>query len=87
LVNVRIKRTTISKAENAAIDPQRHRGYASVYDSAPGSSSSTTDDMTTLLLIHGELWEEGMDAERFWRRPGIVARLKRAGFAVLAPGR
>ena len=25
--------------------------------------------MTTLLLVHGGLWEEGMDADRFWRQP------------------
>ncbi len=27
--------------------------------------------MTTLLLVHGGLWEEGVGAERFWRQPGI----------------
>jgi pimeloyl-ACP methyl ester carboxylesterase len=43
--------------------------------------------MTTLVLIHGGLWEEGMDAERFWHRPGIVAGLRRDGFEVLAPKR
>jgi pimeloyl-ACP methyl ester carboxylesterase len=47
--------------------------------------------MTTLLLIHGGLWEEGMDAARFWRQPGIVAALEQAlehrGFGVLAPDR
>lgn len=43
--------------------------------------------MTTLLLIHGGLWEEGMDAARFWRQPGIVAALERRGFGVLAPDR
>jgi pimeloyl-ACP methyl ester carboxylesterase len=43
--------------------------------------------MTTLLLIHGGLWEEGMDAARFWRQPGIVAALEHRGFGVLAPDR
>jgi pimeloyl-ACP methyl ester carboxylesterase len=43
--------------------------------------------MTTLLLIHGGLWEEGMDAGRFWRQPGIVAALERRGFGVVAPDR
>jgi pimeloyl-ACP methyl ester carboxylesterase len=43
--------------------------------------------MTTLLLVHGGLWEEGMGAERFWRQPGIVAGLEKRGFGVLAPGR
>ncbi len=43
--------------------------------------------MTTLLLIHGGLWEAGMDAERFWATPGIVAGLQRRGFEVLAPNR
>lgn len=41
----------------------------------------------TLLLIHGGLWEDGMDADRFWRRPGIVSGLTRYGFDVLAPER
>jgi pimeloyl-ACP methyl ester carboxylesterase len=43
--------------------------------------------MTTLLLVHGGLWEEGMGAERFWRQPGIVAGLEKRGFDVLAPDR
>ncbi|MEV4623132.1 alpha/beta hydrolase [Asanoa sp. NPDC049573] len=37
--------------------------------------------MSTLLLVPGGLWEE-MDAERFWRRPGVVAALQRRGFDV-----
>lgn len=41
----------------------------------------------TLLLIHGGLWEDGMDADRFWRWPGIVSGLTRYGFDVLAPER
>ncbi len=43
--------------------------------------------MANLLLIHGGLWEEGMDAARFWRQPGIVAGLERRGFDVFAPDR
>ena len=43
--------------------------------------------MTTLLLVHGGLWEAAMDADRFWRRPGIVAGLEKQGFDVLAPDR
>jgi hypothetical protein len=43
--------------------------------------------MTTLLLVHGGLWEEGMDADRFWGQPGIVAGLEKRGFGVLAPDR
>jgi len=43
--------------------------------------------MTSLLLIHGGLWEEGMDADRFWGQPGITAGLQRCGFEVLAPSR
>jgi len=35
--------------------------------------------MTTLLLVHGGLWEAGMDADRFWGQPGIVAGLKKRG--------
>jgi pimeloyl-ACP methyl ester carboxylesterase len=42
--------------------------------------------VTTLLLIHGGLWED-MDAERFWRRPGITGGLERRGFTVIAPDR
>jgi pimeloyl-ACP methyl ester carboxylesterase len=45
------------------------------------------ENVTTLLLIHGGLWEEGMDARRFWDQPGIIAGLQRHGFDVLAPGR
>lgn len=43
------------------------------------------EGMTTLLLIHGGLWEEGMDAARFWRQPGIVAALEHRRFGILAP--
>ena len=43
--------------------------------------------MTTLLLVHGGLWEAGMDADRFWGQPGIVAGLQKRGFDVLAPDR
>jgi hypothetical protein len=43
--------------------------------------------VTTLLLIHGGLWEDGMDAESFWHKPGIVAGLQRHGFEVLTPNR
>lgn len=42
--------------------------------------------MTTLLLIHGGLWDD-MDAERFWHRPGIVAGLQRHRITVLSPDR
>ena len=42
--------------------------------------------MSPLFLIHGGLWED-MDAERFWRKPGIVAGLDREGFVVVAPDR
>jgi pimeloyl-ACP methyl ester carboxylesterase len=42
--------------------------------------------MTTLLLIHGGLWED-MDADRFWVRPGVSEALRLRGFAVLAPNR
>jgi pimeloyl-ACP methyl ester carboxylesterase len=43
--------------------------------------------MAALLLVHGGLWEEGMDAALFWKQPGIVAALERRGFGVLAPDR
>jgi len=42
--------------------------------------------MATLLLIHGGLWED-MDADRFWRRPGVVAGLEGLGCVVVAPDR
>lgn len=42
--------------------------------------------MPTLLLIHGGLWED-IDAERFWRRPAVVAALESRGYDVLAPDR
>jgi hypothetical protein len=42
--------------------------------------------VTTVLLIHGGLWED-MNAERFWREPGIVAGLQRHDIHVLAPDR
>jgi hypothetical protein len=38
-----------------------------------------------VLLVHGGLWEAGMDAERFWAAPGIIAGLQQRGFQVLAP--
>jgi pimeloyl-ACP methyl ester carboxylesterase len=43
--------------------------------------------VTTLLLIHGGLWDEDADAGHFWHQPGIVAGLQRYGFVVLAPSR
>jgi pimeloyl-ACP methyl ester carboxylesterase len=42
--------------------------------------------MSTVFLIHGGLWEP-MNAERFWRTPGIVAALETRGLTVLAPDR
>lgn len=42
--------------------------------------------MSTLLLIHGGLWED-MDADRFWHKPGITAGLRQLGIDVLAPNR
>jgi pimeloyl-ACP methyl ester carboxylesterase len=44
-------------------------------------------DNSAVLLIHGGLWEEGMDADRFWATPGISASLDREGFTVLTPNR
>lgn len=43
-------------------------------------------NVTTLLLVHGGLWDD-MNAERFWHEPGIVAGLEERGFTVLAPDR
>jgi pimeloyl-ACP methyl ester carboxylesterase len=42
--------------------------------------------VSTVLLIHGGLWED-MDAATFWDRPGIVRGLRRRGIEVLAPDR
>ena len=39
-----------------------------------------------IVLIHGGLGE-GMDADRFWFRPGVVGGLRAAGFFVVAPDR
>ena len=55
-----------------------------LHPSAPAEGDD--DNMATLLLIHGGLWED-MDAGRFWHGPGISARLKRHGFEVIAPDR
>lgn len=56
---------------------------------AAGPTSRVRDNatVTTLLLVHGGLWEPGMDADAFWRRPGVVAALEDRGFDVLAPDR
>jgi pimeloyl-ACP methyl ester carboxylesterase len=43
--------------------------------------------VTTLVLIHGGLWDDGMDAERLWATPGILAGLQRCGCKVLAANR
>ncbi|NED98220.1 alpha/beta hydrolase [Phytoactinopolyspora alkaliphila] len=43
--------------------------------------------MTTFFLVHGGLWEPGMDAHRFWHVPGIVTGLEERRFDVLAPDR
>lgn len=42
--------------------------------------------MAPLFLVHGGLWDS-MDAEHFWRTPGIVAGLESRGLTVLAPDR
>ncbi|MGH3756521.1 hypothetical protein [Actinophytocola sp.] len=42
--------------------------------------------MSTVLLVHGGLWD-GVDAEFFWHRPGVTSALGDRGFAVLAPDR
>ena len=42
--------------------------------------------MSTIVLIHGGLGAE-MDADRFWVRPGVVARLREYGYRVHAPDR
>ena len=40
-----------------------------------------------IFLIHGGLWDDDIDADRFWRTPGIVAGLESRGLTVLAPDR
>jgi pimeloyl-ACP methyl ester carboxylesterase len=42
--------------------------------------------VVSIVLVHGGLWDD-TDAERFWVRPGIVAGLQQAGFAVTGPDR
>jgi pimeloyl-ACP methyl ester carboxylesterase len=44
-------------------------------------------DNAAVLLLHGGLWEDDMNADRFWEAPGISAGLEREGFTVLAPNR
>ncbi|MFC4058923.1 alpha/beta fold hydrolase [Planomonospora corallina] len=41
----------------------------------------------TLVLVHGGLWEDGMDAERFWTEPGVTDALRERGLAVYTPDR
>ncbi|MFF0294885.1 alpha/beta fold hydrolase [Kitasatospora sp. NPDC004614] len=40
-----------------------------------------------LVLVHGGLWDEEMDGERFWGRTGVVAGLAGMGLEVVAPDR
>jgi len=40
----------------------------------------------SVMLVHGGLYE-GMDAERFWTRPGVLGGLAGRGLAVTAPNR
>ncbi|MGA8114896.1 MAG: alpha/beta hydrolase [Actinocatenispora sp.] len=42
---------------------------------------------STLFLVHGGFFTADMDAERFWRRTGIVARLQDRGLTVHTPDR
>ncbi|GAA1440763.1 alpha/beta fold hydrolase [Leifsonia poae] len=42
--------------------------------------------MTQVLLVHGGLWDD-MDANRFWKRSGVVDGLRGRGFTVIAPDR
>lgn len=42
--------------------------------------------MTTVLLIHGGLWD-AMDAEAFWGTTGVIGGLASRGVTVLAPDR
>jgi pimeloyl-ACP methyl ester carboxylesterase len=46
-----------------------------------------TKTVPNTLLVHGGLWEDGMDARRFWGIPGIADGLVDAGHAVLLPDR
>ncbi len=52
-----------------------------------GSADRDDDIVTMILLVHGGLWDDGMDADRFWHKPGVVSGLERRGFDVLAPDR
>jgi pimeloyl-ACP methyl ester carboxylesterase len=42
--------------------------------------------VSTVLLIHGGLWDD-MDARTFWHRPGIARGLQERGIEVVAPDR
>lgn len=48
--------------------------------------TATSASRAEVFLVHGGLWEP-MDAERFWRVPGIVAGLEGVGLTVIAPDR
>ena len=34
------------------------------------------DTVTTVLLVHGGLWQDEIDAEFFWDRTGVLAGLR-----------
>ncbi|QKW21990.1 alpha/beta hydrolase [Kitasatospora sp. NA04385] len=40
-----------------------------------------------LVLVHGGLWDDPVDAAVFWHRPGVTAGLRAAGLTVTAPDR
>lgn len=52
----------------------------------PALSARDADRVSSVLLVHGGLWD-GVDAEFFWHRTGVVGGLRRRGFEVLAPDR
>jgi pimeloyl-ACP methyl ester carboxylesterase len=43
--------------------------------------------MTTVVLIPGGVWQDGMTADRFWRATGVTGRLEERGFDLLVPDR
>jgi pimeloyl-ACP methyl ester carboxylesterase len=57
------------------------------YGIGSATPAALGDPAVGLFLVHGGLWDEPMDAQRFWHRPGIVDGLERRGFAVRSPDR
>ena len=61
-------------------------GRAAAVARARREYADTVENAGTVLLIHGGLWE-GIRADWFWGRTGVIDGLEGRGFTVLAPDR